>query len=144
LSAGNAPAPKIEYRIGGKLDVDEVVDLYRASTLGERRPVDDRDRMQAMIDHANLIVTAWDGGLLVGISRSLTDWVYATYLSDLAVRLSHQRQGIGMELIRHTQAQCGPKTSLILLSAPKAVDYYPKIGMDHHPAAFWLPNGRKL
>jgi len=135
---------QITYRVGNDLDLDHVIELYRASTLGERRPVDDRERMRAMLQNANLVITAWDGELLVGISRSLTDWVYATYLSDLAVRLSHQKKGIGTELIRRTQDACGPETSLILLSAPKAVEYYPKIGMAHHPAAFWLPKGQRL
>ncbi len=135
---------QITYKIGNDLDLDEFIELYRASTLGERRPIDERERMAAMLKNANLVITAWDGDLLVGISRSMTDWVYATYLSDLAVRVSHQKQGIGTELIRRTQAECGPKTSLILLSAPKAVEYYPKIGMVQHPAAFWLPNGQKL
>jgi GNAT superfamily N-acetyltransferase len=134
----------IEYKIGNDLDLDAVIELYRASTLGERRPVDDRERMKAMLANANLTVSAWDGELLVGIARSMTDFVYATYLSDLAVRLSHQRQGIGKELIRRTQAECGPKTSLILLSAPKATEYYPRIGMVQHPSAWWLPAGMRL
>ena len=127
----------IEYRTGNNLDLDEVIDLYRASTLGERRPVDDRERMRMMLENANLVVTAWDGSLLVGISRSLTDFTYVTYLSDLAVRESHQRQGIGKEMIRLTQQACGPKAKIVLLAAPKAVDYYPRIGFTHHPQA-WL------
>ena len=89
----------IEYRIGNDLDLDQVIELYRASTLGERRPVDERDRMEKMLRNANLVITAWDGDLMVGISRSLTDFAYATYLSDLAVRESYQRQGIGKELV---------------------------------------------
>ena len=134
----------ITYKTGNHLDLDQVIDLYIDSTLGERRPVDDRDRMRFMLANANLVITAWDGDLLVGISRSMTDFVYATYLSDLAVRLSYQKKGIGKELIRRTQQACGPETSLILLSAPKAVDYYPRIGMPRHEAAFWLPSGQKL
>ncbi len=131
----------IVYRLGNDLDLDAVVELYRASTLGERRPVDDRARMGRMLAHANLVVTAWDGPLLVGIARSITDFAYATYLSDLAVRASYQRRGIGMELVRRTQAAAEPGASLILLSAPKAVDYYPKVGFAAHPAAFVLPPG---
>jgi predicted N-acetyltransferase YhbS len=127
----------ITYRTGNDLDLDAVIELYRASTLGERRPVDDRERMAAMLRHANLIVTAWDGDLLVGIARSLSDFVYCTYLSDLAVRASHQRQGIGRELIRFTR-EAAPKASLILLAAPKAVDYYPRLGFRSHPSAWML------
>lgn len=128
----------IEYEVGNNLDLDEVIDLYRASTLGERRPIGDRQRMQKMLQHANLVITAWDGELLVGISRSLTDFAYCTYLSDLAVRLSHQRQGIGKELVRRTREEAGPNAKIILLAAPKAVDYYPHIGFTHHPHAWIL------
>ncbi|MEO8461415.1 MAG: hypothetical protein ABI451_12865, partial [Dokdonella sp.] len=75
----------IVYRIGERVDLDVAIDLYRASTLGERRPIEDRERFAAMLANANLIVTAWDSESLVGISRALSDFSYATYLSDLAV-----------------------------------------------------------
>jgi len=127
----------IAYKTGNNLDLDQVIDLYIASTLGQRRPVDDRARMAEMIRNANLVITAWDGDLLVGISRSLTDFSYATYLSDLAVRESHQRQGIGKELIRRTREESAPAT-IILLAAPAAEPYYPHIGFTHHPQAWRL------
>ena len=127
----------ISYRRGNDLNLDEVISLYRASTLGERRPVDDRESMAAMIANANLVITAWDGGLLVGIARSLTDFAYITYLADLAVRESHQRRGIGKELMRRTRAETGPKACLTLLAAPKAVDYYPHAGFSRHESA-WI------
>lgn len=128
----------IHYRLGNDLNLDEVIDLYAASTLGERRPIHDRPRMATMLKNANLVVTAWDENLLVGIARSLSDFTYATYLSDLAVRLSHQRKGIGKELIRQTQQGASPQTRIILLSAPAATNYYPHIGMTQHPSAWML------
>jgi len=128
----------IDYRTGGDLDLDRVIDLYHASTLGERRPVDDRARMARMLSEANLIVSAWDGDQLVGIARSLTDFAYACYLSDLAVCASHQRQGIGVELIRRTQAALHPQATVILLAAPAAADYYPHVGFTRHPRAWIL------
>ena len=134
----------ITYQVNPLLDLDTAIDLYRASTLGERRPVDDRACMQQMLNEANLTLTAWDGEQLVGISRSLTDWCYCCYLSDLAVRLSHQRRGIGKELIRRTQAELGPKATIVLLAAPAAVDYYLRIGMEKHPSAWILKGGRAL
>ena len=133
----------ISYRTGNNLDLDQVIDLYRASTLGRRRPVDDRGRMQQMLSHANLVITAWDQELLVGISRSLSDFSYVTYLADLAVRESHQRQGIGKELIRLTQEASAP-AAIILLAAPAAERYYPHIGFTHHPQAWRLPADGKL
>jgi predicted N-acetyltransferase YhbS len=128
----------ISYRTGNILDLDGVIELYRASTLGQRRPIDDRARMELMLRNANLVITAWDQDLLVGISRSLSDFTYVTYLSDLAVRESHQRQGIGKELIRRTQDESAPAT-IILLAAPAAEQYYPHIGFLHHPQAWRLP-----
>lgn len=128
----------ITLRVGNDLDLDKVIELYRASTLGERRPVDDRSAMAAMLQHANLVVTAWDGDRLVGIARSLTDYAYVAYLADLAVRVENQRQGIGRILIAATRAQLGPRAKIVLLAAPKAVDYYPRIGFIQHPSAWIL------
>ncbi|MGD0538953.1 MAG: GNAT family N-acetyltransferase [Verrucomicrobiota bacterium] len=127
----------ITYRLGNDLDLDMVIDLYRESTLGERRPIHNKDCMAAMIKNANLVVTAWAESLLVGMARSLSDFAYCTYLSDLAVRRTHQRQGIGRELVRRTR-QAGGNARIILLAAPRAVDYYPRIGFAHHPQAWTL------
>ena len=127
----------ITYRTGNVESLDAFIDLYNASTLGERRPAGDRERMRGMMQNANLTITAWDGDLLVGISRSLTDWVYVTYLADLAVRESHQRLGIGKELMRRTQ-QAAPQAMIVLLAAPKAVDYYPHAGFTQHNSAWIL------
>ena len=130
---------EIEFRFGNDLDLDQVIDLYNASTLGKRRPVDDRRIMSDMLSHANLVVTAWeDGALLIGIARTLTDFSYVGYLADLAVRASHQRQGIGIELIERTRQKMGPRSMLVLLAAPKAVEYYPNIGFTKHESAWTL------
>jgi predicted N-acetyltransferase YhbS len=134
----------IEYRIGNRLDLDAVIELYRASTLGERRPIGDREQMRQMIDNANLVITAWDDQLLVGISRALSDFSYVTYLSDLAVRVSHQRLGIGKELVRKTQEAGGSRTTILLLAAPAAESYYPHVGFTHHPQAWLLRPGDKI
>lgn len=129
---------EIDYRYGNDLNLDQVIELYDASTLGERRPVDDRRIMSDMLRHANLVVTAWDGDLIVGIARTLSDFAYVGYLADLAVRASHQRQGIGIELVQKTREKMGPRSMLVLLSAPKAVKYYPTIGFTKHESAWTL------
>jgi predicted N-acetyltransferase YhbS len=128
----------IRYKTGNDLNLDALIELYHASTLGERRPIDDKERMASMLRHANLVVTAWDDDQLVGISRALSDFSFVTYLSDLAVRRSHQKQGIGKELIRRTQALAGKHAKLILLAAPAAEQYYPRIGFTKHPQAWIL------
>jgi predicted N-acetyltransferase YhbS len=127
-----------QYRFGNDLDLDRVIELYAASTLGARRPIDDRAIMAAMLRQANLVVTAWDDNSLVGIARTLTDFSYVGYLADLAVRASHQRRGIGVELIAKTRQKLGPRSMLVLLSAPRASTYYPKIGFSRHSSAWTL------
>lgn len=116
--------------------VSEFHQVLVDSTLGERRPVSDLRRLADMIAHSNLIVTARNGARLVGIARSVTDFAYCCYLSDLAVARSHRSQGIGRMLIDETREHLHPDASLILLSAPAAVEYYPKVGFERHPAAF--------
>ena len=133
----------ITYRTGNDLPLDDVLAVYRACTLGARRPVEDPERMALMLQNANLVVTAWEAGTLVGIARSMTDFAYCTYLADLAVRDSHQRAGIGVELMRRTQA-AAPRAMVVLLSAPQAVAYYPRVGFTAHPSAWVLREGEKL
>lgn len=91
-----------------------------------------------MLEHGNLLCTAWDGDRLVGVARSVTDFAYCCYLSDLAVDAAYQKQGIGRALMRLTQAQLGPSAKLILLAAPAAAAYYPRLGFQAHPSAWVL------
>jgi GNAT superfamily N-acetyltransferase len=125
------------------LEVDAFVDVLRRSTLGERRPIDDRETMRRMLERADVIVTARLDGRLVGISRAITDFSYCTYLSDLAVDAAYQRRGIGKELIRRTHEAAGRQTLLVLLAAPKAREYYPHIGMTGHDSCWMIPGDRK-
>jgi GNAT superfamily N-acetyltransferase len=125
---GSDIVPGVTYRVGAEVGLEAVAELYRASTLGTRRPVDDTERFAAMQRNANLVVTAWDGDRLVGIARSLTDQVWVTYCCDLAVHADYQRQGIGRELLRRTRAAVDPRCRLLLHAAPAASAYYPRIG----------------
>ena len=131
----------IAYAHDPNLPVDEFIDLLHRSTLARRRPVDDVPLMEAMLRHAQVVMTARTlEGLLVGISRAITDFHYCTYLSDLAVDQAHQRSGIGKQLIRRTHEMAGLHSHLILLSAPAARDYYPYIGMQPHESC-WIQCG---
>lgn len=133
-----------EYRKNAKVDLDEFIELYRASTLSERRPADDRAVMRQMMENASLTITAWADDALVGLARSLTDFGYVAYLADLAVAQSHQGQGIGKRLIEETQAALDSTCMLVLLAAPAANDFYPHIGFEHNPRAWVLPAGERV
>lgn len=128
----------ITYSYDAQLTVEQVIELFNKSTLGERRPVDRPDIFQGMIDNADIMISAWDGDLLVGIARSLSDFTYVTYLADLAVDEAYQHKGIGKQLIEETQKRTKPECMMVLLAAPKANDYYPKLGFVHNPRAWMI------
>ncbi|MEM0915432.1 MAG: GNAT family N-acetyltransferase [Planctomycetota bacterium] len=135
------PAPDVTYAVEPDLSPDEFVDVLRRSTLAARRPVDQPDRIAAMLKHADVIVTARNAdGRLIGVSRAISDFAYCTYLSDLAVDAAYQGQGIGRALIDRTHDAAGRSSSLILLSAPAAESYYPHIGMEKHESC-WRTRG---
>jgi ribosomal protein S18 acetylase RimI-like enzyme len=118
----------MEYKVGTIPELEQILSLYKSS--GIRRPIADETRIQNMYGHSNLVVTAWDGASLVGIARSLTDYCYACYLSDLAVEKAYQGAGVGKKLVEITLEAIGDQTSLILLSAPSAIGYYPRLGFE--------------
>ena len=130
----------IEYRNNATITAEQAIDLYKRSTLGERRPIHNVQTFEAMLKNANLTITAWDGETLVGISRSLTDFAYVAYLADLAVDQEYQRSGIGKQLIEETKSRLGPECMIVLLAAPKANEYYEHIGFEHNPRAWTLKN----
>ena len=128
----------IEYRDDAPISVETAIRLYKSSTLGERRPVDRPDIFAGMLNNANLTVSAWHEDRLVGIARSLTDFTYVAYLADLAVDSEYQQLGIGKRLVQETQNRLGAACMIVLLAAPKANDYYPKLGFEHNPRAWML------
>lgn len=127
----------IQYRTDPDLSADEFIDILRRSTLAERRPVEDRNRIERMLRNADIIVTARIDELLVGVSRAITDFSYCTYLSELAVDAEFRKRGIGQQLIEQTHAIAGLGTRLVLIAAPGARSYYPHIGMIPHDSC-WM------
>ena len=119
---------QITYKTNQIPALTDIIAVYNSSGLN--RPTHDAERIAQMYANSNLVISAWHGHLLVGIARSLTDFCYCCYLSDLAVRLEYQKLGIGKKLIDLTQEEITDQSSLILLSASAAMEYYPKIGLD--------------
>ncbi len=133
----------IEYNVEHNLKVEEFKEVLVNSTLGNRRPIENLDTLKKMVEMGNLIITARHNGKLIGVSRSLSDFSFCTYLSDLAVDLKYQKKGIGKELIRRTKMEA-PEAKLILLAAPEAIPYYPKIGMTQYEHCYYLDKIQNL
>ena len=130
----------IVYRDDFVPDAAQAIDLFNRSTLGERRPVERPDVFTAMFRNADLVITAWAGEHLVGVSRTLTDFSYVAYLADLAVDVAYQKQGIGRQLVAETRRHLPPECMVVLLAAPLANEYYAKLGFSHNPRA-WVLKG---
>jgi ribosomal protein S18 acetylase RimI-like enzyme len=127
---------KITYRTDRTPATEAVIELYE--NAGLPRPTQDKDRIEKMYRHSNLIVTAWDGELLVGVSRCITDWVWSCYLADLAIRKEYKKSGIGKKLIALTKETLGEQSMILLLSVPTAMEYYPKVGFSKEDRSFMI------
>lgn len=127
---------EIEYSFTKIPTSDEVIELYNDSGLP--RPTENRTRISNMLSNSNLIITAWHNNKLVGVARSITDWVWACYLSDLAVSSNYKNLGIGKELVRLTKEKVGNESMVLLLSVPTAIEFYKKIGFIKQESSFIL------
>ncbi len=130
----------IHYSEDKAIQASDVSAVFRNS--GIRRPTENLDRIRKMILNADVLVTAWSNNRIVGVARAVTDFSYCCYLSDLAVDKEYQRLGIGAELVRRVKQIIGDECSLVLLSAPGAMEYYPKLGFEKAENAFVIK--RKL
>jgi len=126
----------IIYKSGIIPATEVIIELY--DKTGLPRPTNDKDRIQKMFENSNLVVTAWDNEKLVGISRSITDWVWSCYLADLAVDPGYKKSGIGKGLIQETRDKLGEQSMILLLSVPTALEYYPKVGFEKENRAFMI------
>jgi predicted N-acetyltransferase YhbS len=124
----------IQYRLDSIPTPEQIIELYKDAGLP--RPVDDVERIRKMYEHSNLVVTAWDGEVLAGVSRSITDWVWSCYLADLAVRNDYKKSGIGRRLIQLTRERLGEQSMVLLLSVPTAMEYYPRVGFVKQESSF--------
>jgi ribosomal protein S18 acetylase RimI-like enzyme len=127
---------EITYKTDVVPTAERVIELYNSAGLP--RPTHDAERIQKMYENSNLIVTAWDGDKLVGVSRTITDWVWSSYLADLAVSPDYKKTGIGKKLIDLTREKLGEQAMILLLSVPTAMEYYPKVGFEKENRAFMI------
>jgi ribosomal protein S18 acetylase RimI-like enzyme len=132
----------VAYTLEPDLSAQEFHDILVSSELAKRRPANDFARLEQMLRHADIIVTARISNRLVGVSRAITDFSFCCYLSDLAVDVGYQRQGIGKRLIEQTHARAGELTKLILIAAPEAESYYANIGMKNSPSCWTINRSR--
>lgn len=133
--------PRVVYASEPALDVAEFRRVLVECGPDLARPVDDEERLRAMLSGANLVITARldePGRPLVGVARGVTDFAWCCYISELAVSASAQGLGVGKGLIEEVRRKLGPGVSLFLASVPNAAGFYERIGMMRLPDAFWF------
>jgi len=130
----------IEYKINASIETEQIIALYK--NCGLPRPIDDEARIADMFANSTLVISAWFDKELIGISRSLTDFVWCCYLADLAVRTDFQKAGIGRKLVEKTREAVSEKSMVLLLSVADALEYYPKIGMGKVENGFIFNRGK--
>jgi predicted N-acetyltransferase YhbS len=128
---------EIIYKFDVLPEVEKIIELYDNAMLP--RPTNDKERIKKMYEKSDLIITAWHNEKLVGVSRSITDFVWCCYLADLAINTEYQKFGIGKKLINITKEKVGEQSMILLLSVPTAMDYYPKVGFTKDDRAFSIP-----
>ncbi|MBX7174257.1 MAG: GNAT family N-acetyltransferase [Pyrinomonadaceae bacterium] len=119
---------EIRYKINAPIETAQIIELY--GNCGLPRPIHDESRIFEMFANSTLVISAWINEELIGISRSITDFVWCCYLADLAVRKDFQKAGVGRKLVELTRQAVSEKSMVLLLSVPDAMEYYPKIGME--------------
>ncbi len=131
-------ADEIVYRQDRPITASEFKSILDRSGLAARRPADDVARLDKMLAAYTFVETAWQHDKLVGVSTVWTDWAFVAYLADLAVDRDYQKRGIGRRLVEKSKEVVGPQVTLVLLSAPDAAAYYPKIGMERFTDCFLI------
>ena len=134
----------IEYKINEPITSEQFVGLLKKSSLADRRPIHNSECMEGVVKNSNLVVSAWHGHELIGIARSVTDFHYACYLSDLAVDQKYQKNGVGKILLSLTQEQLNEECKLILVAAPDANSYYEHLGFENNPRCWVLGREQKI
>ena len=134
----------IEHKINEPITSEQFAELLVKSSLAERRPIHNSECMEGVVKNSNLVVSAWHGDELIGIARSVTDFHYACYLSDLAVDQKYQKSGVGKRLLVLTQEQLNEECNLILVAAPDANSYYEHLGFENNPRCWVLGREQKI
>ncbi|MGS2724278.1 GNAT family N-acetyltransferase [Porticoccus sp. GXU_MW_L64] len=140
----NNGGERYTYQLESSLKATEFIGLLERSGLAARRPVDDSACITGMLDNSNLVVTARHNGLLIGVARSVTDFHFCCYLSDLAVDRTYQGLGIGRHLQQTTLDHLADTCTIILLAAPDADMYYGHVGYQRHSRCWVIDSNKKI
>ena len=133
----------ITYQKEDTVHLEEYITILTDSGLAVRRPMEDIEFLDKMVQGSNLWVTARQNGRMVGLLRGLSDYCYRCFVADLAVAKEFQGKGIGREIISFTR-NFSPGARIFLFSAEDAEGFYKKLGFQLHERCYELKPGESL
>jgi len=101
----------------------EVSSLLEVAGLGARDP----EQLKRAFRRSK-VVFAYDGNLLVGVGRAVTDGEYYATVFDVAVRPEYQRKGIGRKILESLREELKGYWFVHLTSTPGNEEFYRKLG----------------
>jgi len=117
--------PAITFAEKKDLDPTKLVRLYHQAPWAKGRTLEDA---REMLRHTDVAVTAWDGDLLIGFGRVLTDYVYRATIWDVIVDKAYQRQGIGADIVQRILNHPRLKKVELFWLCTRMPGFYEKLG----------------
>jgi GNAT superfamily N-acetyltransferase len=89
--------PAISFVEKKDLDPAKLVRLFQQAPWAKGRTLEDA---REMLRHTDVTVMAWDGDVLIGFGRVLTDYVYRATIWDVIVDKAYHGLGVGTDIVQ--------------------------------------------
>ena len=125
------------YKIGLKdIEGSLLLNLYERAGL-QKRLVQNKEskKIKTAFERSYKVVTAWDGEMLIGAGRMLSDGICYATIFDVGVLPEYQKKGIGKGLMQ--ELLNGEEDMPIHLTSTFGnEDFYKKLGFKKHKTAY--------
>lgn len=121
----------VEIRDDRIPDAREAIDVYISVGWGHVSAYN-MGAWQQGLGRQGYVVAAYDGPMLIGLARAVTDGFHDTYLTEIAVRPTYQKKGIGRNMMATILKRFG-HTSLYVTSSAQVGDFFSKCGLKARP-----------
>lgn len=117
----------IIYHTDKKVDYDKLKTLF--NEVGWNDKTDDINRLKAMVENSQIVVTAWDEKTMVGFARCTTDYVFNGQINNVVVDSKYRRKGIGRVLI-NTILDNSKQVTYMLRGSIRNEKFYRSLGFE--------------
>jgi GNAT superfamily N-acetyltransferase len=117
---------QIELREIRDFTIEQVLKLYHANKWTSAK---DPKKLFDALMNSHSLVTAWDGGTLIGLGNAISDGSLVVYYPHLLVLPDYQRRGVGRRIMERLTSKYKNFHQQVLL-ATGPVEFYKKCGFD--------------